>query len=47
MDIPPTGRRVTSTGLLLGRRTADGKALDHPSTSDNLVLMQQPGVIPP
>jgi predicted ester cyclase len=45
MPIPPTGKRVTITGLMMGR-TANGKAVEGWNYMDTLGLMQQLGVAP-
>jgi predicted ester cyclase len=43
--IPPTGKRVTITGLDLWR-LRDGKCVEHWNQEDNLGLLQQLGAIP-
>ena len=45
MSIPPTGKQVTMTGILIDR-VADGKMIEEWSNSDYLGLLQQLGVIP-
>jgi steroid delta-isomerase-like uncharacterized protein len=47
MGIPPTGKRVSLASTAMGRFNADGQALEHWESNDNLSLMQQLGVIPP
>lgn len=44
--VPPTGKRVTITGLLM-TRTAGGKAVEQWNYMDMLGLMQQLGAAPP
>jgi steroid delta-isomerase-like uncharacterized protein len=44
--IPPTGKRVTTTGIDIFR-IANGKVVEHWSSSNDLGLLQQLGVIPP
>jgi len=46
LGIPPTGKRVTVTGIDI-TRWAGGKAVEHWANQDTLGLMQQLGVIPP
>ncbi len=46
MGIPPTGKQVTVTGILI-QRFADGKIVEDWGNYDVLGLMQQLGVIPP
>jgi len=46
MGIPPTGKKVTYTGITI-TRFADGKIVEQWWTMDTLGLMQQLGVIPP
>lgn len=46
MDIPPTGKEVTMTGIEI-LRFAGGKVVEHWGNSDTMGLMQQLGVIPP
>ena len=43
--IPPTGKRVSFTGITI-MRFADGKVIERWSETDNLGLLQQLGVIP-
>ena len=45
MGIPPTGKKVTSTGISIVR-IADGKIAEIWGASDQLGLMQQLGAIP-
>ena len=44
--IPPTGKRVTTTGIDIFR-IANGKVVEHWSNSNDLGVFQQLGVIPP
>ncbi len=44
MNIPPTGKQVTMTGILIDR-VAHGKIIEEWSVSDYLGLLQQIGVI--
>ena len=44
--IPPTGKRMTSTGIAI-HRIADGKIVEHWGEVDTLGVLQQLGVIPP
>ena len=46
MGIPPTGKKVTYTGITI-TRFADGKIVEQWWTMDTLGLMQQLGAIPP
>jgi len=46
MGIPPTGKQVTWTGILIFR-IADGKIVDQWIEQDQLGLMQQLGLVPP
>ena len=46
MGIPPTGKRVTLSGIHL-TRVADGKMVEEWANDDVLGLLQQLGVIPP
>ena len=46
MGIPPTGKRVTMTGIDINRFVG-GKSVEHWVEMDTLGLMQQLGVIPP
>lgn len=46
IPIPPTGKRVTGVGCLVGHR-ASGKTVEEWSYADNLGLLQQLGVVPP
>ena len=46
MGIPPTGKQVTITGIMI-QRYADGKLVEHRYEADNLGLLQQLGVVPP
>jgi predicted ester cyclase len=43
--LPPTGRRVTMTGVHI-MRIADGKIAEHWGSNDDLGLMRQLGAIP-
>ena len=43
--IPPTGREIDAPGFLT-YRIKDGKIIDHWMMGDNLLLMQQLGVLP-
>jgi predicted ester cyclase len=45
MGIPPTGRRVTVTGIEINR-FAGGKSVEHWLNNDSLGLLQQLGIIP-
>jgi hypothetical protein len=45
MGIPPTGREIDTPGFLT-YRIEDGKIVDHWMQADNMLLMQQLGVIP-
>ncbi len=44
--IPPTGKRMTSTGIAI-HRVADGKIVEHWGEVDTLGVLRQLGVIPP
>ena len=46
MNIPPTGKQTTVTGITIGRFDANGKAAEAWATFDQLGLLQQLGVIP-
>jgi predicted ester cyclase len=43
--IPPTGKQITSTGILI-HRIVDGKIVAFVEVADGLGLMQQLGVVP-
>ena len=43
--IPPTGKQITSTGILI-HRIVDGKIVEFVEVADGLGLMQQLGVVP-
>jgi predicted ester cyclase len=43
--IPPTGRRVSFTGVHI-MRYSDGKLIEHWGSNDDLGLMRQLGVVP-
>jgi steroid delta-isomerase-like uncharacterized protein len=45
MGIPPTGRQVTVTGIVI-TRFVDGKAVEVWNNADDLGIMRQLGVIP-
>ena len=45
MGIPPTGREIDVPGFLT-YRINDGKIVDHWMLGDNLLMMQQLGIIP-
>jgi predicted ester cyclase len=45
--IPATGKRVTFTGVEMGRLSEDGRAIEHWSGFDMLSILQQLGVVPP
>jgi predicted ester cyclase len=45
LGVPPTGKRVTMTGLTI-HRIADGKLIEHWAQIDALGLLQQLGAIP-
>jgi predicted ester cyclase len=45
MGIAPTGRRVTLSGIDIGRRAPDGRALEHRSSPDMFGMLVQLGVI--
>lgn len=45
MGIPPTGKKVKMTGIVISR-IADGKIVEDWSESDKLGMLQQLGVIP-
>ena len=45
MGVPPTGKKVTFTGMSFGR-FADGKLVEEWEAADYLSLMQQIGAIP-
>jgi predicted ester cyclase len=44
--IPPTGKRMTSTGMAI-HRIADGKIVEYWGEVDTLGVLRQLGVIPP
>jgi predicted ester cyclase len=46
MNIPPTGKQVTSSAIAICR-IADGKIVEEWSQVDLLGMLQQLGVIPP
>jgi steroid delta-isomerase-like uncharacterized protein len=46
MNIPPTGKKTTVTGITIARYDADGKTAEAWATFDQLGLLQQLGVIP-
>lgn len=46
LSIPPTGKKVTITGLVMVR-TVNGKAVEEWDYADMLGLMQQLGIAPP
>jgi predicted ester cyclase len=46
MGLPATGRPV-DFDVFITYRVADGKIVDHWMLSDNMVLMQQLGMLPP
>jgi len=46
MGIPPTGKRVTWSGIGI-HRIVDGKIVESWDMVDNLGLMQQLGIVPP
>lgn len=46
LGIPPTGKRVTVTGIEIFR-LAGGKIVEHWNNYDDLGLFQQLGVLPP
>jgi steroid delta-isomerase-like uncharacterized protein len=43
--IPPTGKQITSTGILI-HRIVDGKIVEFVEVADSLGVMQQLGVVP-
>ena len=45
MGIPPTGKQVSATGIVI-TRIANGKAVEEWSNYDDLGLLQQLGVVP-
>ena len=45
MGIPPTGKRVTTSGLIISR-FAGGKVVEDHEVIDSLGMMQQLGVVP-
>ncbi len=45
MGIPPTGKQVSATGIVI-TRAANGKAVEQWTNYDDLGLMQQLGMIP-
>lgn len=45
MGIPPTGKQVSSTGIVI-TRAANGKAVEQWTNYDDLGLLQQLGVVP-
>ena len=45
--IPPTGRKVSVTGIEIWSYDADGKRVEGWSTVDQMGMLQQLGVIPP
>jgi len=45
LGIPPTGERLTMTGIAI-RRIANGRLVEHWSQFDLLGLRQQLGVVP-
>src|SRR6266487_536256 len=45
-DIPPTGNQVANTAIVIFRIT-DGKIVERWGVADQLLLLQQLGVIPP
>ena len=45
MGIPPTGKQVSGTGILI-THVANGKAIEQWSNYDDLGLLQQLGVVP-
>jgi predicted ester cyclase len=46
MGMPPTGRRVQTRGVDMGRMSDDGRALEHWSGNEMGELMQQLGLMP-
>jgi len=46
MGIPPTGKQVSSTGIII-TRLENGKAVEQWTNYDDLGLLQQLGVVPP
>jgi predicted ester cyclase len=46
MGIPPTGKRVTVSGIGI-HRIVDGKIVEQWGIDDTLGLMQQLGLVPP
>jgi predicted ester cyclase len=44
-DIPPTGKQITTSGILI-HRIVDGKIVAFVEVTDGLGLMQQLGVVP-
>ena len=46
MGVEPTGRKVTSSGIIIGR-LEDGKAVKEWAQLDQMGLMQQLGVVEP
>src|SRR2546428_11983152 len=46
MGIPPTGKQVSSTGIII-TRVANGRAIEQWNNYDDLGLLQQLAVVPP
>jgi predicted ester cyclase len=46
MDIPPTGKKITLTGIFIDR-LAGGKFVQRWDSADTLGKMQQLGIVPP
>jgi predicted ester cyclase len=46
LGIPPTGKAVTDSGLILSRTNAEGKVVEQWITNDGLGLLHQIGGIP-
>jgi steroid delta-isomerase-like uncharacterized protein len=46
MNIPPTGKKVTVTGMTLTRYNAEGKGVEGWANFDQLGMLQQLGVVP-
>lgn len=46
MGMPPTGRSVDVVGLHMGRIDAEGRPVEHWTGNDQLLMMQQLGLVP-
>jgi predicted ester cyclase len=45
MGLPPTGRRVSSDGIVIGR-FEDGRVVERSGVQDMLTMLQQVGALP-